>query len=141
MLWSFGRALIGGLMIGAAAGLALVAHGRIAGISGIVGHALDRGAPDSTASPRAFRLPFLAGLIAVGAFVAVFAPGAIGATSRDLPGLAIAGLAVGVGTTLANGCTSGHGICGLGRGSPRSLVAVLSFMAAGMLTVAIARAV
>ncbi len=138
MLWSFGRALVGGVMIGGAAGLALIAHGRIAGISGIVGRAFESGGIDHSASPRAFRLPFLAGLIAVGALVAVFAPAAIGATTNNLPLLAIAGLAVGVGTTLANGCTSGHGVCGLGRGSPRSLVAVLSFMAAGMITVAIA---
>ena len=138
MLWSFGRALAGGVMIGLASGLALLAFGRIAGITGIIGRAFQHGGADCTLSPRAFRLPFLAGLIVVGALAAVFAPAAIGATTDNLPLLAFAGLAVGVGTTLANGCTSGHGVCGLGRGSPRSLVAVISFIAAGMITVAIA---
>jgi uncharacterized membrane protein YedE/YeeE len=134
MLWSFGRALAGGVLIGAAAALALLAHGRIAGISGIVGRAFD--AEDSPAA-RAFRLPFVAGLVVVGALTALVAPHAIGAAPPGLARLAIAGLLVGVGTTVANGCTSGHGVCGIGRGSPRSLVAVISFMAAGMVVVAL----
>jgi len=128
------RGLGGGALIGLAASLALVGHGRIAGISGTLGRAFDR---DHGAS---FRIPFLAGMIALGITIAVVAPSAIGAAVRDLPTLAIAGLLVGVGTTLGNGCTSGHGVCGLARFSPRSLVAVVVFMATGALTVAIAGA-
>jgi uncharacterized membrane protein YedE/YeeE len=128
------RALGGGALIGLAASLALVAHGRIAGISGTLGRVFDR---DGGA---AFRVPFLAGMIAIGIASAWFAPAAIGAAVRGLPTLAIAGLLVGVGTTLGNGCTSGHGVCGLARFSPRSLVAVVVFMATGALTVAIAGA-
>lgn len=79
-------------------------------------------------------------MIAVGAVVAIVAPHELGAPIRGLPMLAIAGLLVGVGTTLANGCTSGHGVCGLARLSKRSLVAVMTFMASAAITVAIAGA-
>jgi uncharacterized membrane protein YedE/YeeE len=130
MYWVL-RALAGGVLIGLAAAIALVAHGRIAGISGTVHRALDRdgGAP--------FRLAFLAGLVGVGGIVAIAWPTAIGAAVRDLPCLAIAGVLVGAGPSLANGCTSGHGVCGIGRGSPRSLVAVGTFMVAAAITVAL----
>jgi uncharacterized membrane protein YedE/YeeE len=131
MLCSILRAVGGGALIGVAASVALVAHGRIAGICGILGRALDRD------EGHAFRVAFLAGLIAVGLAAAVIAPSAIGAAVRGLPGIAIAGVLVGVGTTLANGCTSGHGVCGLSRGSLRSLVAVVTFMATGAVTVAL----
>lgn len=125
------RALGGGALIGLAASLALVAHGRIAGVSGTLGRALDDD------GGRSFRLAFLAGLIATGLVAAIVAPQAIGASIRGLPALAIAGFLVGVGTTLGNGCTSGHGVCGISRGSPRSLVAVGTFMLTGAITVAI----
>ena len=125
------RALGGGVVIGAAAALALVAHGRIAGICGIVARALDRD------DGRGFRRAFLAGLVAVGALAAVIAPIAIGAAAHGPGVIAIAGLLVGVGTTLSNGCTSGHGVCGISRGSLRSLVAVITFMLTGAITVAI----
>jgi len=130
MYWVL-RALAGGVLIGFAAAIALVAHGRIAGISGTVHRALDRdgGAP--------FRLAFLVGLVGVGGLVALAWPAAIGAAVRDIPTLAVAGLLVGAGTTLANGCTSGHGVCGIGRGSQRSLVAVGTFMATAAITVAL----
>jgi hypothetical protein len=130
MYWVL-RALVGGVLIGIAAAIALVAHGRIAGISGTVHRALDRdgGAP--------FRLAFLVGLVGVGGIVAIAWPSAIGAAVRDLPTLAVAGILVGAGTTLANGCTSGHGVCGIGRGSPRSLVAVGTFMVTAAITVAL----
>jgi len=130
-VWAILRALGGGALIGLAASLALVAHGRIAGISGTVGRALD----DDGGRP--FRLAFLAGLIATGFVAAVVAPQAIGASVRSLPALAIAGFLVGVGTTLGNGCTSGHGVCGISRGSGRSVVAVGTFMLTGAITVAI----
>lgn len=126
------HALAGGALIGLAAAIALVAYGRIAGISGLLGRALD-------ADPgRPFRLAFLGGLVATGIAIAQLAPAAIGPAVRSTPVLAVAGLLVGMGTALGNGCTSGHGVCGVSRGSRRSLVAVATFIASGMITVAIA---
>jgi uncharacterized membrane protein YedE/YeeE len=110
--------------------MVLLVHGRIAGISGIVGHAV---APEG----RTFRLGFLTGLIATGAILAAVWPLAFGAGVRSVPGLAIAGALVGIGTTLGSGCTSGHGVCGLSRLSPRSIVAVATFMTTAAITVAI----
>lgn len=126
--------LFGGALIGAAAALALLVHGRTAGVSGILGRATLRD------PGRTFRVGFLAGLVATGALVAEAWPRAYGASLRGTPALAVAGLLVGLGTTLANGCTSGHGVCGLSRGSPRSLVAVPVFMLTAAITVAIAGA-
>jgi uncharacterized membrane protein YedE/YeeE len=125
------RALIGGALIGLAASIALLAHGRIAGISGTLGKmfAGDGG--------RGFRIPFLIGLVATGVVAALVAPSTLGSAVRGLPMLALAGVLVGVGTALGNGCTSGHGVCGLSRGSGRSLVAVMTFMITGAITVAI----
>lgn len=124
------RGLGGGALIGLAAAIALVGNGRIAGISGIVGKALAR-------DGRSFRIPFLGGLIATGLVAALLVPSAFGAPVRSVPMLAVAGLLVGAGTTLANGCTSGHGVCGISRGSPRSFVAVATFMLTAMITVAL----
>ena len=129
------RALAGGALVGLAAALALIAHGRIAGISSVLGQALDGD------GGRSFRLAFLGGLLATGLVLAHLAPDAIGAPVAGTPLLVAAGLLVGAGTTLGNGCTSGHGVCGLGRGSKRSLAAVVTFMATGALAVAIAGAV
>jgi uncharacterized membrane protein YedE/YeeE len=123
----------GGAMIGAAAALLLAAHGQIAGISGISGSLLGR-----TSGDRGWRLAFLGGLVAAGVVARVAAPLAIGASVRSTPLVIAAGLLVGYGTRLGNGCTSGHGVCGLGRGSGRSLVAVVTFMATGVLTAMIA---
>jgi uncharacterized membrane protein YedE/YeeE len=127
------HALIGGVLIGIAAVIALVVHGRIAGISGTLGRALDRdgGGP--------FRVPFLLGLVVTGLVVTLVWPSAIGPTVTRTGVLAIAGVLVGAGTTLANGCTSGHGVCGIARLSKRSFVAVGVFIATGSITVAIAR--
>jgi hypothetical protein len=125
------RALLGGSLIGLAATIALLAHGRIAGISGTLGRALD---PDGG---RSFRIPFLLALLGVGVLAALVAPASLGSAVRSTPTLAIAGVLVGIGTTLGNGCTSGHGVCGVSRGAPRSLVATLTFMLAGALTVAL----
>jgi uncharacterized membrane protein YedE/YeeE len=127
------RGLAGGALIGLASAMMLLVHGRIAGISGILGRALVPGG-------RQFRLGFLAGLVATGAVLAVAMPSAFGAGVRGLPGLAIAGALVGVGTTLANGCTSGHGVCGMARLSPRSIAAVATFMITAAITVALAGA-
>ncbi|CAN5915097.1 YeeE/YedE family protein [soil metagenome] len=128
------RALVGGSLIGIAVSLALVANGRIAGISGTIARAF------SADGGRGFRVPFLVGLIGTGAVAAVVTPHVFGAPIRGVPMLAIAGLLVGVGTGLGNGCTSGHGVCGISRLSLRSIVAVVTFMAVAMITVAIAGA-
>ena len=127
------HALIGGALIGIAAAIAHVVHGRIAGISGILGRALDNDGGGS------FRIPFLLGLIGTGLVVAIVAPAALGPPVSSVLTLAVAGVLVGIGTTLANGCTSGHGVCGIARLSRRSFVAVGTFMATAMITVAIAR--
>ena len=123
--------LAGGALIGASAALLLLANGRIAGISGIVGEAL--------AAPRgdtAWRLAFVAGLIAGPLLVQLVLQRPIAATiDASVPMLIAAGFLVGMGTRLGGGCTSGHGVCGIGRFSRRSIVATLSFLAAGMATV------
>jgi len=123
-------ALIGGVVIGVAASLLLIASGRVAGISGVVGGLL---AP--TRGDRLWRALFVLGLLLAGAGAALFAPERIGASPRSLPTLIVAGLLVGVGTRLGNGCTSGHGVCGISRFSPRSLLATITFIATGMLAV------
>jgi uncharacterized membrane protein YedE/YeeE len=118
----------GGVLIGAAASLLLVASGRIAGISGIVGGLLDRPKGDV-----AWRVAFVAGLVTGGGVLRGLMPGAIGAPAVASPLVLVsAGLLVGFGTRLGNGCTSGHGVCGVSRLSRRSLVATGVFMAAGM---------
>ncbi len=117
-------------MIGAASALLLVTHGRIAGISGIVGSLLQPAARD-----RGWRYAFIGGLVAAGLLARAFAPDAVGSSGRPVLIIAIAGLLVGVGTSIGNGCTSGHGVCGLSRLSVRSTVAVATFMLAGVLTV------
>jgi uncharacterized membrane protein YedE/YeeE len=122
-------ALIGGGMIGAASGLLLLTHGRIAGISGIVGSIVQ-----PTTHDRGWRLAFLGGLVAAGLVAQFVAPSAVGASVRGLPVVIVAGLLVGFGTQLGSGCTSGHGVCGLSRLSPRSFAAVAVFMATGAVT-------
>jgi uncharacterized membrane protein YedE/YeeE len=125
-------ALLGGALIGLAATLLYAGIGRIAGISGILNHAVEQHAG------RSWRIAFLLALVAAaGAWFAW--SGAAPRTGFPLPWLLAAGLLVGFGTRLGGGCTSGHGICGLARLSKRSLVAVLAFMACGMATVAVLR--
>jgi uncharacterized protein len=125
--WIF--AIAGGAMIGAAGALLLLTHGRIAGISGVLGSLLP-----PTARDRGWRLAFLGGLLGAGVVSHVVAPGAVGASVRTLPTVIAAGLLVGFGTRLGSGCTSGHGVCGLSRLSIRSGVAVATFMITGVLT-------
>jgi len=129
-------AAIGGALIGLAVTLLMLLTGRIAGISGILGDLLDSGGSD-----RAWRLAFAAGLIAAPLALAL-ALGGHALANPAMPGaiiVAMAGLLVGIGTRLGSGCTSGHGICGIARLSPRSIAATVTFMAAAMLVVAIMR--
>lgn len=126
--------LAGGALIGAAGALLFLTHGRIAGISGIVGGLL---AP-APAGDRRWRLAFLGGLLAAGVVGAVIAPAQIGASVRSLPIVLVAGFIVGFGTRLGGGCTSGHGVCGVSRLSARSIVAVATFMTTGAITAWIA---
>jgi len=133
MLSKWLLASLGGALIGSGGALLLLTHGRIAGISGIAGGLIQRATPD-----RAWRLAFVGGLVAAGVVGSGVAPAAIGASVRPLSVLVIAGLLVGFGTRLGNGCTSGHGICGLSRGSARSLVAVVTFMITGAITAMVA---
>jgi uncharacterized membrane protein YedE/YeeE len=128
-------ALAGGLLIGASAALFLVLNGRIAGISGIVGGLLH-----PNRSEIGWRVAFLVGLLtaplAYRAFGGVLPPVLLDA---PLALLVVAGLIVGFGTRLGAGCTSGHGVCGIGRGSPRSLAATAVFMITAIATVLITR--
>jgi uncharacterized protein len=129
------QALAGGVLIGLASWLLLAALGRVAGISGIAVAAISPAAEEKAAgSDGAWRKLFLIGLIGGGALAfALLTPPATGL--RSAPLLIVAGLLVGLGTVLGSGCTSGHGVCGLGRRSVRSLVATLTFMGFGVITV------
>ncbi len=121
----------GGFMIGSAASLMLLADGRIAGVSGLAARAAAIG---TSSAPYGVALAFTVGL-PLGAFlVSLVAPVVTKFPSSPWI-LIIAGLLVGYGTRLGSGCTSGHGVCGLSRMSPRSAVATLCFMAVGILTV------
>lgn len=134
--------LAGGMLIGLAAALLLLLNGRIAGISGILGGLLSRSlAPPGAAAAgdSAWRIAFLAGLAAAPLLYALVAIPPAAQVDAGAGTLLAAGLLVGVGTRYGAGCTSGHGICGLSRLSPRSLVATLAFMATGVLTVFLLR--
>ena len=129
------RSLLGGALIGLSASLLLLGAGRVAGISGIFGQfflGVER-------ADRHWRGWFLFGLLVGGLLLQQLLPGAIAASPRPLAWLAASGLLVGIGTPLAGGCTSGHGVCGLSRLSPRSIVATLTFLGAGVLTVTLLR--
>ena len=128
-------ALLGGGLIGLAAAILLLLNGRVAGVSGIVGDLLRPAGND-----LAWRIAFVAGLIA-GPLIYQLATGDWLSVTIDAntPSLIVAGLLVGFGTSLGSGCTSGHGVCGIARLSPRSLTATAVFMLAGMITVYIVR--
>lgn len=126
-------AAAGGALIGLASSLFLWLNGRVAGVSGIFG-LLFLG--QSAGRERSWRLAFMLGLPLGALIYAMLAPQALPVKLQtDWAGMALAGLIVGFGTRMGNGCTSGHGICGLARFSRRSIVATLSFMASAMLTV------
>jgi uncharacterized membrane protein YedE/YeeE len=128
-------ALAGGVLIGTAATLLLWLTGRIAGVSGILSGVVFPARPDV-----AWRVAFLGGLILAGGAYLLFVPGVPPPrTGFPAGGLVLAGLLVGFGTRMGNGCTSGHGVCGLGRFSLRSLAAVVTFMATAMATTFVVR--
>lgn len=123
-------ALAGGVLIGLAATLLLWLNGRVAGVSGILNGVLFPRAGD-----RAWRIAFLAGLVVAGGLYMALVPGApLPRSDFSRATLIVAGLLVGFGTRMGNGCTSGHGVCGLGRLSIRSLAAVITFMAVAIAT-------
>lgn len=128
--WLWG--LLGGLMIGSAAAVYLLVNGQIMGASGILGGLLDG---TRRGSARNQALLFLSGLIGVPAVWHLFQGAAATHLTSNITVLIAAGLCVGFGTRLANGCTSGHGVCGISRLSPRGIVATLLYLIAGMFAV------
>lgn len=129
--WS---SLAGGMLIGLAAGLYVVANGRIAGVSGLIGSLLQRGAEG-----LGEKALFLLGLLVAPLLWGLFASLPAIEFQSGAAGLIIAGLLVGIGTRYGSGCTSGHGVCGLSRLSPRSMVATACFMLSGFATVFVLR--
>ena len=132
--WLWG--LAGGGLIGTAAALYLLANGRIMGASGIIGGLIDGSATGEQARER---LWFVLGLLAVPAVLAFLAGGAETHASTNLAVMVAGGLLVGIGTRIANGCTSGHGICGISRLSLRGIVATVFYLLAGGLSVVLFR--
>lgn len=129
--WS---ALAGGALIGVAAAMFVLLNGRIAGISGVIG-----GLFKPVKGDVAWRAAFVLGLIGASAAYGLFATLTVLRIDAQFGALVAAGLLVGVGTRYGSGCTSGHGVCGLARLSPRSLVATAAFMGAGFATVFVIR--
>lgn len=127
-------ALIGGVLIGVAVAVLVLVSGRIAGVSGIVGGLLTFRAGDTV-----WRAAFVTGLIAAPLLYRLFTSLPEIRIDAGWPTLVLAGVLVGVGTRYGSGCTSGHGVCGVSRLSPRSLLATLTFMATGFATVYVAR--
>jgi len=126
---------IGGVLIGLSASLVLAVHGKVAGISGMYGGLFQREVPD-----RDFRAAFVGGLLVGGVALAFLRPSMFpSAGSVPMAAVVAAGLLVGFGTRLGNGCTSGHGVCGLSRFSGRSLVATITFMLTGAIATFLAR--
>ena len=129
--WS---ALMGGILIGLASALFVLLNGRIAGISGVLGGLLRPARGD-----MGWRAAFIAGLVGAPLVYALFTALPAVQIEASTTALVVAGLLVGTGTRYGSGCTSGHGVCGLSRLSPRSLVATLTFMGAGFATVFVLR--
>jgi uncharacterized membrane protein YedE/YeeE len=129
-------ALAGGILLGVASAAFILVNGRVLGISGILGGLLVPKRSDAS-----WRVMFLLGLLLAPATLSLLAPGLISAPRIEADNVAIvaAGLLVGLGTRYGSGCTSGHGVCGLSRLSPRSLVATLAFMASGFAMVYVVR--
>ncbi len=130
--WILG--LVGGLMIGIAAAVFLLVNGRIMGASGLIGGLADRSGWGNAGE----RIAFLAGLVAVPAALVLLVPAFAGTTTNitgNMAAIVAAGLLVGLGTRLANGCTSGHGVCGISRLSLRGIVATVFYLLAGGISV------
>lgn len=127
--------LLGGIFIGLAAAVLLLFKGRIAGICGIVFALLESKEPD-----KQWRVAFILSLI-FGTYLAhiIFSTPIPAAPTESILQITMAGLILGIGSYLANGCTSGHGVCGIGRGSIRSLTATVTFMFTGIVTVTLLR--
>jgi uncharacterized membrane protein YedE/YeeE len=134
--WS---ALAGGLLVGLATALYLLGNGRVAGIAGIVAAPLRAVLTGSGLAAERVRLLFIGGLLLAPWVWQLLAPLPVARVDVGLPLIALAGLLVGVGVRMGNGCTSGHGVCGLSRLSLRSLVNVLAFMGAAAATVFVMR--
>ena len=129
-----GSALVGGVLIGLAASMLLLINGRVAGVSGILRNLLKPVAGDV-----AWRLAFIAGLVAGPLLYAFLGNAVVIELRASLPLLVVAGAIVGFGTSMGSGCTSGHGVCGIARLSTRSILATITFMSCGVLTVYFAR--
>lgn len=136
---SLAMATIGGVLIGVASLVMLAFNGRIAGISGILGGVL-RPPVGGAWQEHSWRMGFLLAMVLTGAALVFAMPSAFPESMpRSTAQIAAAGVLVGVGTRLGSGCTSGHGVCGIGRFSMRSILATCTFMATGAATVAIVR--
>ena len=123
--------ILGGMIIGLAATMMLLFNGKISGISGILGGVIHKETSD-----KSWRILFLAGLVLGGIMMKVIYPESFTLISTALPvDYVIAGLLVGFGTLMGNGCTSGHGVCGISRLSTRSMVATVTFISAGAASV------
>lgn len=132
--------LFGGVLIGLSAVLVMVLFGRIAGITGISSGAMSVLLPNrATAHDWGWRGTFILGLIAAPLLISALSGDVSQTVPQSLFGMALAGLLVGVGTAVGSGCTSGHGVCGLARLSPRSLAAVMTFMTSAAITVFLIR--
>jgi uncharacterized membrane protein YedE/YeeE len=129
-------ALIGGVLIGLASAILMLTDGKVAGISGILGGVL-RPAPGDAA----WRWTFLVGLLLGGVALRLVRPEVFGPSVASVGAVAAAGLMVGIGTRLGNGCTSGHGVCGNSRLSLRSMLATVTFIATGAITVFVVKRV
>lgn len=131
------QGLLGGLMIGTASAIMLLGLGRIAGVSGLAARATGIA---GDGAPRSLAIAFVIGL-PLGALLTALVLGPVETRfSQGVVALVVGGLLVGFGTQLGSGCTSGHGVCGMSRLSPRSLVATATFMVAGFATVAVMNA-
>lgn len=128
--------VVGGVLIALSLALMLVGTGRIAGLSGVVALLVRR---SGHGTDRAWRAWFVAGMLAVGGAYELAAPHTFDdVAARSLPIIAVSGLLVGIGTRLSNGCTSGHGLCGMSRLSKRSIVATCAFFGVAVVTASIA---
>ena len=128
-------ALIGGALIGLSASVLMLLHGKIAGISGLLGDVVSPRGGDRSAG-----LYFLGGLLLAGVIARLVHPSALPSATPSLAVGAVAGVLAGCGTQLGSGCTSGHGVCGLSRLSKRSLIATVTFIALGVVSASVVRA-